>query len=300
VNTDHAANTIGALAHAEPLGLVGEPLPLAALWSHMPLEVEVRGLELHAIALHLGGCTLVEKWRDGRCVGHRARVGSVSLVPAFTRTAWVLGGPMQVAHFYIDPAELERAAESSDVPRIQLRDFYAERDPWLAALICDVLARGARIEPLERDEFVSRVARHLMHHYRVDARPSAAAAPLAQPLALTNATLRRVFAHIDAVLEPGLEVNRCDSLRLADLATIARLSPDHFLRAFKASVGQTPHQYVLAQRIDRAQHLLRSSRRPVADIWRITGFSTASHFAAAFRRRVGCTPTEWRQAQAGR
>ncbi len=292
VNTDHAANTIGALAHAEPLGLVGEPAPLAALWSHMPLEVEVRGLNLHAIALHLGGCTLVEKWRDGQCVGHRSRVGSVSLVPAFTRTAWVLGGPMQVAHFYIDPTELERAAEAAGVPRVQLRDFYAERDPWLAALICEVLARGDRIESLERDEFVGQVAHHLVQHYRADARPSAA--PL--PLALTTATLRRVFTHIDAMLELRREVNSRDSLRLAELAAVARLSPDHFLRAFKASVGQTPHQYVLAQRINRAQHLLRASRIPVADIWRTTGFSTASHFAAAFRRSVGCTPSEWRAA----
>jgi AraC family transcriptional regulator len=296
VNTDHAANTIGALAHAEPLGLVGEPAPLVALWSHMPLEVEVRGLNLHAIALHLGGCTLVEKWRDGRCVGHRARVGSVSLVPAFASTAWVLGGPMQVAHFFIDPTELETAAASADAPQIQVRDFYAERDPWLAALICDVLARGDHIEPLERDELVGRVAHHLLRHYRADDRPSATALPLA----LTTATLRRVFAHIDAVLASQAETHSRDSLRLAQLATIARLSPDHFLRAFKASVGQTPHQYVLAQRIDRAQHLLRSSRIPVADVLRITGFSTASHFAAAFRRRVGCTPTEWRQAQAGR
>ena len=122
------------------------------------------------------------------------------------------------------------------------------------------------------------------------ATPAAARAsprlPPPAPITLTAATLRRLFEHIEARL--GSE------LHLAELAALARLSDDHFLRAFKAAVGQTPHQYVLAQRIAHTQGLLERSTLPIAAVAQAAGFRGPSHFAAAFRQRVGTSPTEWR------
>ena len=91
-----------------------------------------------------------------------------------------------------------------------------------------VLAAGDEPDPLLRDQIVAAVYRHLSLHYGDESAP----AMHERKITLTLATLRRVFAHIDDHFG--------QTLRLDDLAAIARLSSDHFLRAFKAAVGQTP------------------------------------------------------------
>ena len=286
----HPAQRIGELAHAEPEMLIaagsGAQALYGAVWSHAPVHTEVTGLEQHAIVLHLSGCTLVEKWCDGRLAGHRSRIGSVSLVPAHVKTTWVLGGHSRVAHLYVDPRRLVGAAAGSEGPACLplLRDFFAEDDEVTASLLRIVLAqaRSGTLDALAHDQVMSMLLQHLLRRHAAD-RPLAAPAPR---VTLTTATLRRLFDHIEQRL-PG-------DLRLAELAALARLSEDHFLRAFKAAVGQTPHQYVLARRIVLTQGLLVRSALPIGAVARAAGFRGASHFAAAFRQRVGTSPSAWR------
>lgn len=284
----NAAERIGSLAHVEPDLLIGAAaLPYGAIWSHAPVTAEVQGLEQHALVLHLAGSTLVEKWVDGRHAGHRSRIGSVSLVPAATRSTWVLGGWSQVAHLYIEPQRLARTAAACGQDSATLGDFFAEDDAVSAALVRRMLAlaRSGQLDALAHDELMAQLLPHLLRRFPAD-QP---APPPPLKLGLTAATLKRLFAHVDEHLAAPL--------RLAELAAIARLSEDHFLRAFKAAVGQTPHQYVLERRIAHAQHLLATSALPVVDIARAGGFRGASHFAAAFRERVGMTPTDWRKSR---
>ena len=286
--TRNAAERIGSLAHVEPDLLIGHgAVPYGAIWSHAPVTAEVQGLEQHALVLHLAGSTLVEKWVDGRHAGHRSRIGSVSLVPAQVRSTWVLGGWSQVAHLYIDPQRLARTAATWGQDPAALGDFFAEDDAASAALVRRMLllARAGQFDALAHDELMAQLLPHLLR--RFPAGHPAPAPPL--KLGLTAATLKRLFAHVDDHL--------AEPLRLAEMAAIARLSEDHFLRAFKAAVGQTPHQYVLQRRIAHAQRLLATSALPVVDVARIGGFRSASHFAAAFHQRVGMTPSAWRKSR---
>lgn len=85
------------------------------------------------------------------------------------------------------------------------------------------------------------------------------------------------------------------SMNTKELAASVGLSPFHFLRAFSASTGQTPHQWLSARRIERAKELLRHTQRPVTQIAVDLGFSSAGHFAARFRQMVGFTPCDWRR-----
>jgi AraC-like DNA-binding protein len=59
-----------------------------------------------------------------------------------------------------------------------------------------------------------------------------------------------------------------DPLDVPALARAARLSTAHFSRAFRRSFGETPHQYLLTRRLERAAALLRNTDRTVADICR--------------------------------
>jgi len=85
------------------------------------------------------------------------------------------------------------------------------------------------------------------------------------------------------------------SPRLGQMAAVARLSPSHFTRRFKAATGLAPHQYVIARRVERAQHLLKSDDEVgLAEVAVRAGFVDQSHFSLHFKRIVGVTPRQFR------
>jgi AraC family transcriptional regulator len=90
-----------------------------------------------------------------------------------------------------------------------------------------------------------------------------------------------------------------EPIRLATLARLVGLSPYHFCRAFKQSLGLPPHQYHCQRRIDLAKHLLVSTRASVTEIGLTVGYSETSSFTAAFHRTTGMTPTAFRRSLAG-
>jgi len=74
-----------------------------------------------------------------------------------------------------------------------------------------------------------------------------------------------------------------EPLTVADLARAAGLSPAHFSREFKRAFGESPHQYVLTRRLDRAAALLRVTDWPVADICFAVGAGSVGSFTASLR-----------------
>lgn len=81
---------------------------------------------------------------------------------------------------------------------------------------------------------------------------------------------------------------------LDEIAAAAGLSPYHFLRAFKASTGRTPFQWLQDFRIELACGLLAASDLPLARLALEIGFKTQSHFTVVFRQAIGTTPGRWR------
>jgi AraC-like DNA-binding protein len=88
-----------------------------------------------------------------------------------------------------------------------------------------------------------------------------------------------------------------DPLDVEELARSARLSPAHFSREFRRAFGETPHQYLLTRRLERAAAMLRSTDHSVADICFSVGLSSVGSFTTSFKRSFGMTPTEYRAAQ---
>jgi AraC-like DNA-binding protein len=86
------------------------------------------------------------------------------------------------------------------------------------------------------------------------------------------------------------------SLTVADMARAAGLSRSHFSREFKRSFGESPHQYLLTRRLERAADLLRVTDWPVADICFAVGAGSVGSFTTSFSRVFGCPPTEYRQS----
>ena len=90
-----------------------------------------------------------------------------------------------------------------------------------------------------------------------------------------------------------------ERLDLNALARAAHVSPRHFSRSFKRTFGETPHQYLLTRRIERARHLLRTTELRVADVCLAVGFRSVGSFTATFRRHVGLTPMAYRGTGGG-
>jgi AraC family transcriptional regulator len=91
-----------------------------------------------------------------------------------------------------------------------------------------------------------------------------------------------------------------DELGLDELAQSVGLSTAHFARMFRTSTGQTPHQFVLRNRLERAKAMLRSPDARVLAVAVACGFKTQQHFAQVFRNVYGVSPTEYRQEFLGR
>src|SRR5258706_5057541 len=104
---------------------------------------------------------------------------------------------------------------------------------------------------------------------------------------LGPARLRRITDLVHARLE--------DDLGLDELARSTGLSTTHFARMFRKSTGETPHQFVLRQRLERAKAMLRAPDARILDVAVACGFKTQQHFAQVFRDVCGISPTGYRQ-----
>jgi transcriptional regulator GlxA family with amidase domain len=124
-------------------------------------------------------------------------------------------------------------------------------------------------------------------------RPGDGAAPSARALrgGLAPWQVRRAKTMLTASI-PG-------HVGLNELADACRLSRSHFARAFKATTGMAPHQWLTAERIRLARRLLASSGPSVEQVAAACGFADQSHLTRTFARAVGVTPARWRRQRLG-
>ena len=87
-----------------------------------------------------------------------------------------------------------------------------------------------------------------------------------------------------------------DPLNVSALANVAHLSPAHFSREFRRAFGETPHQYLLTRRLERAAALLRNTDRSVMEICLAVGLRSVGSFTTSFSRIYGQSPTAYRTA----
>jgi AraC-like DNA-binding protein len=87
-----------------------------------------------------------------------------------------------------------------------------------------------------------------------------------------------------------------EALDIEAIAAAAHLSRAHFIRQFRATFGETPHQYLLTRRLERAAALLRFTDRSVAEICFEVGLRSVGSFTTSFGRAYGRTPTAYRAA----
>ena len=190
----------------------------------------------------------------------------------------------RVTYFYIDP----RAAlfdSHFGVPHSAIRPrlFFFDQDLWETA---SKLKAQAEINGSGSRPYAEALSLVLLHELaRSDGPAVSSGVPIRGGLAAWQR--KRVAEYIDEHL--------ADEISLPDLAQLAQLSPYHFARAFKQSLGLPPHRYHIARRIERAKDLLSNPGLSVTQIAVELGFRETSSFTATFRKFAGRTPTVFRR-----
>jgi AraC family transcriptional regulator len=209
-------------------------------------------------------------------------------VPAGTRSRWRWKGHNDALHIYLEPGLVERvAAEAFDLDpaRLTVPPLDGLDLPRLRAAMGAVgaeLTAGGAGGPLAAESLANVLAVQLIRHVLAPPQP-ARRRDGTLPRAKLRAVVEYVEEHLDA--SPSLE----------QMAAVARLSPYHFARQFKAATGLPPHQYVIARRVERAKHLLQADGDlSLAEVAAHAGFSDQSQFSQHFKRLVGVTPGQFR------
>jgi AraC-like DNA-binding protein len=102
-----------------------------------------------------------------------------------------------------------------------------------------------------------------------------------------SAAVKRARDYIEACYDENISVRK--------LASIACLSPFHFIRVFQAQTGMPPHAYLMQTRVRKAKALLARGRQ-IVDAAYETGFVDQSHLTRHFKRTLGYTPGQYRNS----
>jgi AraC family transcriptional regulator len=92
-----------------------------------------------------------------------------------------------------------------------------------------------------------------------------------------------------------IDENLSRTIRIEEVAAVARLSVGHFSKAFRADFGVSPHGLVIRRRIERAKEMMLVTKQPLASIALSCGLVDQAHLTRLFRRLVGVTPARWRR-----
>ena len=196
---------------------------------------------------------------------------------------WVGTGHQERLLLLISDAAL-RAAREGASGAVELGHWCKIVDVRLAALVKAVNAERIAGFPSGRlflDSIEQAIAAALVDAFAGQSRPM-------RPLrgGLGPARLRTIKELVHAKME--------NELTLIEMAQSVELSPAHFSRMFRKSTGETPHQFVLRYRIERAKELLLAPKARVLDVAMACGFKTQQHFARVFRHVYGASPKEYR------
>jgi len=278
-----AYQLVVAAMHAGPLATTRGPAlvaehALATVRGPIDTLIVVGGEGAFAAASDVGLVRAVEK------LARRARrVASVCTGSFVLAAAGLLDGKRATTHWN----SCERLARR--YPNVTVESdpiFVRDGNVWTSAGVTAGmdLALALVAEDLGRDVALA-VARQLVMYVQRPGGQSQFSAHLASPAAERD-PLREVQAWIAEHPEADHSVER--------LATRASMSPRHFARVFRAELGCTPAVYVERVRVETARRLLETTSLPVDAVATACGFGTVETFRRAFARRVGASPSEYR------
>lgn len=253
-----------------------------------PGEVPARVHKTHEVFVPLAGAVTIEgDERDGAPVRRRRVPGEISVTPAGIRYSARWEEELDYLTVFMTEDFLKRNTidfEANRNARIVLS--CGPQDALVRSIgqaLASELDSGLPAGKLYVESLVNTLAVHLLRHYSSDS-----LIPDLQFGGLSANKLRRVSEFIQSNLE--------NDLTLSEIAQAADLSPFHFARSFKQTMGVTPIQFLMQRRIELARQLLSRTDLPIVEISLRAGFKNQSHFTTLFRKLTAMTPKAYRDS----
>lgn len=241
----------------------------------------------HSIAL----CLAPRPYRLHQVVGDRRYTGvyskgDISITPTDIPASYRAEGVDHYLHVQMPAQFLQSVAqEAMELDCLELVTEFRVRDPQLEQtlmLLRAELHRSGLVGRLYVESLANVLAVNLLRGYSTTRHRVAV-----YEGGLGERQILQISEYIQAHLD--------QEIKLADLANVAGISQFHFSRLFKQSMGISPHQYLLQQRVERAKQLLKSSKLAIAEIALQCGFNSQSHLGKSFRKATGMTPNDYRK-----
>ncbi|NEQ23651.1 MAG: helix-turn-helix transcriptional regulator [Microcoleus sp. SIO2G3] len=261
---------------------------LVEQFHHPPGEGNCHYSDEHAICLSLAPRPVrLLQIKGGKTYAALHGKGDISITPAMMSVfaRWDVEDhylQIRIASRFIQSVAREALAMNPD--RVELLSEWKTRDPHIESigmmLLCELKQEnsGGR---LYLESLANVLAVHLLRQYSA-AKPRLAVYEGGLP----ERQLLQVLEYINEHLN--------QDIKLADLAQLLGMSQFHFSHLFKQSMGTSPYQYLLQQRVERAKQLLKQKDRSIMDIALECGFNSHSHLSKQFRQFTGMTPTSYR------
>ena len=246
----------------------------------------------HMMVVSLGGHPSAQRWEGRKLMGRGTPVGGVSTMAEFAEASWLVDEWTDAFHIYVPDALLRDAyveIADADPSALAVSNVFGHADPFahhLARAALVELERPSGAPSLMMDTLGLVFARHLAARYSNRALPEMRGE-------------RRARGPLDARLVRAMDYameRLAEPVTLDEMAGAANMSRFHFSRAFRAALGEPPHRWLTARRVDHAKPLLANPELPLAQIAFACGFSSHSHFGDVFRAHTGMTPGAYRAA----
>jgi AraC family transcriptional regulator len=241
------------------------------------------------VTLHLANNPEFRVWKRGRgAPASYIEAGQITIHDLKLCPSFLIHNPFHTMNFYLPRPALDEVADNAEASRIGDLKYLHGKGIWdetvrnLIGTMSLSFSQPAAVGRLCVDHASLALATHLAHAY-------GGLVPSSLPTrgGLAPWQEKRAKDLMNARLNSGMTV--------AELARECDLSHRHFCRAFRHSVGSSPHSYMQARRIELAKELLSKSDSSLGEVGLICGFADQSHFTRVFTQIAGVTPGVWRR-----
>ena len=240
---------------------------------------------MHVIAYGVGETSAKgERSLDGKIQAERRNRDDIAIIPAGIAHFCNWNTAAKFGILAVEPTLLQQVGRGLvDCDRIELIPQFMDRGDNLITGIFSALKDELQSNEIGGslliDNLKTTLAIHLLRKY-CSTKPKLSS----YEDGLSSLKLREITEYIDANLDRNLKI--------VELARLAQISPYHFIRLFRKSLGQTPYQYILQRRIEKGKGLLQHSQLSTEEIAASLGFCDRSHFAKYIKRFTGLTPKQ--------
>lgn len=215
----------------------------------------------------------------------------VTILTRGESSRWYWVNDIEVSHIYISQALMAKVAGEifqKDIDRIYVGHYPIVSDPTLARLMEAYETESlstAQGSALYAHTLEIQICIHLIRNYI--------------KCQGTRDVVSRISTARLETLHRYIDVHLAGTISVKDMAAIVDLSPSHFVRVFGTLFGMSPHQYLQAQRLKRAERLLSTVHDvPLKAVAVDCGFADQSHMTRLFKEKLSMTPKEYREKSA--